>query len=142
MMKHYVLGLVFDANANQLLLIEKLRPEWQAGRWNGIGGKIEEGETPLEAMQRESTEEINRNYIFEHRITFTCPGGTVFVFVTHSNENNHIYYEQVEDEKLAVFPLSGLPVGLMNNMKWIIPLCLANVQFPIMIEQLCLGVDG
>ena len=41
-------------------MIEKKRgPEGVAGRWNGVGGKVEEGETPAEAMVRECFEETS-----------------------------------------------------------------------------------
>jgi 8-oxo-dGTP pyrophosphatase MutT (NUDIX family) len=65
--KRYVLGFVFDARLEHggreqapptsVLLIRKARPEWQAGRFNGIGGKLEVAETPEEAMAREAREE-------------------------------------------------------------------------------------
>lgn len=38
-------------------LVEKRHPEWQAGWLNGIGGSIEAGETPIEALRREFVEE-------------------------------------------------------------------------------------
>ena len=44
---------------NASLLISKKRPAWQAGMLNGIGGKIEPGENPLQAMIRECKEECN-----------------------------------------------------------------------------------
>lgn len=53
----YVLGFMFDHEEKHVLLIWKNRPKWQAGKLNGIGGKIEAGETPLQAMEREFTEE-------------------------------------------------------------------------------------
>jgi hypothetical protein len=53
----YVLGFCFDDDCEKVLLIEKRRPAWQAGRLNGIGGKIEAGETPAQAMVREFAEE-------------------------------------------------------------------------------------
>lgn len=54
-MKNYVVGFAF--NDNHVLLIEKKRPSWQKGSYNGIGGHIEEGETPKAAMVREFEEE-------------------------------------------------------------------------------------
>lgn len=54
---NYVCGLIFSADRARILLIEKRRPAWQAGRLNGIGGKIEDGETPAAAMARELAEE-------------------------------------------------------------------------------------
>lgn len=56
-MTEYVNGFMFSLNRNNLLLIEKNRPEWQKGKLNGIGGKIEEGEKPVDAMVREFEEE-------------------------------------------------------------------------------------
>ena len=51
----YVVGFVFCQEA--VLLIRKARPKWQAGKLNGVGGKIEPGELPLAAMVRECREE-------------------------------------------------------------------------------------
>ena len=42
---------------NQILLAMKKRG-FGEGRYNGVGGKLEEGETPEEAMLRETKEEI------------------------------------------------------------------------------------
>lgn len=82
-MKHYVMGFVFNKTRNRVLLVKKKRPEWQAGKWNGIGGKIDDTDiSPLAAMQREGYEEIANHYNWEHCVTFVCPGGTVFVYRT------------------------------------------------------------
>jgi 8-oxo-dGTP pyrophosphatase MutT (NUDIX family) len=56
-MKRYVVGFCFDFNHENVLLICKNRPDWQAGRLNGLGGKIEDGESPLTAVGREFAEE-------------------------------------------------------------------------------------
>jgi 8-oxo-dGTP pyrophosphatase MutT (NUDIX family) len=53
----YVLGIMFSENEKKVLVIWKSRPAWQVDKLNGIGGKIEEGETPIEAMHREFREE-------------------------------------------------------------------------------------
>lgn len=137
-MKHYVLGLIFDVDSSHVLLIKKERPDWMKGRWNGIGGKIEKDETPYDAMKRECQEEISCSYNFEHKITFTCPGGTVYVFAATSR--GPISFEQTEDEELVIWLLKHLPEKIMGNLKWIIPLCLSSVQTPVMINQHNLGV--
>lgn len=56
-MKRYVVGFMFDNDMNRVCMIRKNRPDWQAGLINGIGGKIDGTETPLEAMVREFQEE-------------------------------------------------------------------------------------
>lgn len=55
--KEYVLGFAIDPFNNRILLIQKNKPEWQAGKYNGIGGKVEPGEFPTLAMVREFKEE-------------------------------------------------------------------------------------
>lgn len=138
-MKHYVLGLIFNKSSENILLIEKLRPEWQKFRWNGIGGKIEEGETPNDAIHREANEEVGRSYVFEHVITFTCPGGTVYVYKSIFPEED-IPFKQIEDENLSIWSLDDLPISMMGNLRWLIPLSLAAVAFPIYVHQKTLGV--
>jgi len=142
-MGHYVLGLVFSKSRGKILLIEKKRPKWQAGRWNGIGGKIEQNESPIGAMQREALEETGHSFLYKHVITFVCPGGTVFVFeaITCATNADYIPFEQVEDGRLEVFDLDNLPTNMMGNLRWIIPLSLASVYHPILIQQKTLGVE-
>lgn len=53
----YVAGLMFSPNGRAVALIRKERPDWMKGKLNAIGGKIEEGESPYEAMVREFKEE-------------------------------------------------------------------------------------
>jgi mutator protein MutT len=62
-MTEYVLGLkwtkdVCYSQKEYGIFILKDRPAWQAGKLNLPGGKIEEGETPEQAMRREFLEEI------------------------------------------------------------------------------------
>lgn len=53
-MKRYVLG--FYLTPAGVVLIRKQR-RWGGDVWNGIGGKIEDGERPIDAMVREFYEE-------------------------------------------------------------------------------------
>lgn len=59
-MTHYALGFIFRREEGQLvdvLLERKQRPSWQAGKLNGVGGKVEKGESYLDTMRRECKEE-------------------------------------------------------------------------------------
>lgn len=51
------LTLLFLLRDNQILLAMKKRG-FGAGRWNGVGGKLDEGETVEQALVRECEEEI------------------------------------------------------------------------------------
>jgi len=53
----YALGFLFSKDKEKVVLIKKTKPEWQAGFLNGVGGKVEQGETYVEAMIREFEEE-------------------------------------------------------------------------------------
>jgi 8-oxo-dGTP diphosphatase len=55
----YVVGFLFSKDFRLVALIRKMKPAWQAGLLNGIGGKIEAGESTLDAMIREFHEEAN-----------------------------------------------------------------------------------
>lgn len=135
-MKHYVLGFIFNETKDRVLLVKKKRPIWQAGRWNGIGGKIEDDdESPIFAMNREGHEETNyRCFDFVHCITFVCPGGTVYVYKGNSGVNG-IPFKQVEDERLKVWSLNELPANIDSDLRWIIPVCLSTIQFPLLVQQ-------
>lgn len=62
--KHYVLGFAFNNAVDHVVLIHKNRPQWQAGKINGIGGKVEPGEIPIFSMQREFYEETGIETVF------------------------------------------------------------------------------
>ncbi len=126
-MKHYVLGFVFNKTRDRVLLVQKQKPKWMRGRWNGIGGKVEAGETPMEAMMREGHEETHFRYLWRRGGTFICPGGTVFVFFAFYNKAE-IPFQQVEDEPLMVFGIDSLPGAVMRNLRYLIPLCLSTVD--------------
>lgn len=48
---------MFNGPLGEVALIRKNKPVWQAGKLNGIGGKIEGDEAPIAAMIREFNEE-------------------------------------------------------------------------------------
>lgn len=53
----YCLGFITDEEGSHVLLMEKRRPSWQAGQFNGVRGKVEGQETAHDAMIRECQEE-------------------------------------------------------------------------------------
>lgn len=91
-MKRYVIGFMFDYNIQNVVLIEKNRPAWQAGRLNGVGGHIEKYEKPIDAMIREFYEETNTKTMKEdwkHVLTLRFKYKTIELFAS----NSITYYE-------------------------------------------------
>lgn len=59
-MTSYVLGFLFEREGRLVWLLRKGRgPSHLIGKYTGIGGKVEPGETTAEAMRREAREEAD-----------------------------------------------------------------------------------
>lgn len=121
----FVVGFMFNKNRDVLLLIKKNRPEWQKGLLNGIGGRIEKGESPEEAMKREGIEETNLSPKWIHKgvmrginndgARFEC-----HIFYAYSDIVYH--FEQKEDEQLGLFdPKNINPQETIANVNFLIP---------------------
>lgn len=105
---------------NQTLMLHRVKKEndMHKGKWNGLGGKLESGESPEECAVREVKEESGldvRNPRFKGVLTFPAFSKNedwyVFLFVIHdfagaliedSAEGN---LEWIDDDKLFDLPL-------------------------------------
>lgn len=127
-MKHYVVGFLYQPIDGKwhVALVKKNKPIWQKGLWNGIGGKIEEGESPENAIVREFKEETGINstrHFWRLKAILACPGGTVFFFAARS-ECRKLPSENDNGEHLAWREVENLPKNIITNLKWFVPLCL------------------
>lgn len=122
----YVVGFLFNTDLD-VLLIRKNRPEWQAGKLNGIGGKIEDGEEPLEAMVREFEEEAGVRWPNWHNVA-VLNGTKSEVHVFYSYSNTAFWNaETQESEPLERWNVANsTPEGAVPNLKWLIPAILNN----------------
>ena len=125
----YVAGFMFDATNAEVALIEKQRPEWQKGRLNGIGGKIEEGETPHQAMVREFEEEAGLKteesdwHLFCSLVGEDGSWQVDFFSCNSDIENLRNVLTQITDERLAIVPVKYIDNwNVMSNLKWLIPM--------------------
>ncbi len=123
-MTRYVLGFIFDASAERVLLIEKQRPLWQAGKLNGIGGKIETKEKPVAAMVREAFEEchlFSKVHDWLPVATLKHVDWNIEVFTTAHTQNPHLLQTKT-DEFVSWVDLKKLPSNIVPNLLWLIPL--------------------
>jgi 8-oxo-dGTP diphosphatase len=117
-MQPYVLGFAFDHSGTRVLLIQKKRPAFQAGRWNGVGGKIEPGEAPVEAMVREFAEETGLIWPSgQWQAAGTYGDGVHFEIHLFGTQGDIQAAQSLTDEAVAVHLLSNLAnLDLVNDV--------------------------
>lgn len=83
---NYVAGFLFNQDQTHVALVEKQKPDWQRGKLNAIGGKIEGDEDPFDAMVREFREETGAT-VTEWRLfcTLRYRGGEIYFFTAIGN---------------------------------------------------------
>lgn len=140
-MKDYVLGFVFDLREKQVLLIEKLKPDWQKGFLNGIGGKVEpEDDTLVDAMTREFKEEATAQIAPMAWSNFCtmkgrkCPDGDwnvyCYYYVIPALSGVKKEVSKAESEQILWVPLSkirsaeGDDSRLLGNIPWLVGMAL------------------
>ena len=138
---NYVCGYMFSPDKSLVALIWKNRPDWQKGKLNGIGGKIEPEDViknrfnaALQAMQRK---------FFEETGVKTSPNDwELFVTVgSHPNTPNEfkqdeVYYfrsfsaniysiRRTTDEVPFVIPVKDVVLyPQVNHNQWLLPMAL------------------
>jgi 8-oxo-dGTP diphosphatase len=123
-----VLGFRFN-EAGEVLLIRKAKPPWQAGKVNGIGGKVEPGETIHQAMAREFREETTIDTTPEdwrHVLTMTGPhehDPDPWIVDVFTSTGTVAGAKGSDDEPVFTSEVPYLPRSAMYNLRWLIPLC-------------------
>jgi len=125
----YTVGFLFSTDADpRVVLIKKTHPDWQAGKLNGIGGKMAMTESPLECMIREFKEEAGveiKNW--EHFATITDKiNFEVYFFRAFHPMYLLMECRTMTDEEIWTSCVSQLPHNVIENLKWLIPLALSK----------------
>lgn len=119
----YVLSRPIKRRINQ-----KLKPKWQSGLYNGIGGKIEHDESPYEAIAREFQEETGvetKPDEWKLYVTLTRPDIYRVYFLCMISDKVH-NIRTTEEEIVKLLPCDALPKNVIHNLRWLIPLALIN----------------
>lgn len=111
-MLKYTLCLI--RNGDQFLLLNRLKKP-QMGTWNGVGGKIESGETPLESVIRETFEETG---ILLKELTYA---GNVIFKSNEGREGMYLFVADLPEGSLLETPL-GTAEGILDwkPVDWIL----------------------
>src|SRR5690348_8536530 len=105
----YTVAFIFSEDLSKVLLVKKERPAWQKGFLNGIGGKIENGESSLECIKREVNEEaglIIKNFEYVGQINGS--EYSVDVFTSRLPYDEIMKGKTLTDEKIGVYNLYSL----------------------------------
>ena len=127
-MIRYVAGFLFRKNNTEVALVEKQRPKWQKGLHNGIGGKIELGESPEEALVREFREETGWTTTESAWTKYHIINGDDWcVYFYYSFDGDSAVLETVETEIIKWVPVVDVytnKLTIIHNLKELIQLAL------------------
>jgi 8-oxo-dGTP pyrophosphatase MutT (NUDIX family) len=127
-MKHYVCGFLFNVEADpiQVMLIRKNRPTFQVGKANGIGGHIESGETPIQAMVREFKEEADLLILdWEKDSILTGKDFEVHFFHAMAGHAEFSAARSMTDEKIEIHSVDNVRrINPVNNLPFLVNLAL------------------
>jgi 8-oxo-dGTP diphosphatase len=128
---NYVAGFMFSADKRHVALIKKSKPDWQKGKLNGIGGKIEDNETASEAMAREFWEETGWDeeaQNWNHFLTMKGTGWSVIFFCIVGDLEQLVTQEE---EPIVVIEVSSVTADrtddMIENLPWLIPLAIDSM---------------
>lgn len=128
----YVVGFLFDKSLNLVVLIEKQSPEWQKDKWNGVGGKIEADETPLDAMIREFKEEAGMDVTdWKQYCTIHGHNSEIHFFYSVHTAEHLMGVKTMTKEQLGIWSLARVSMWnfpLLPNIRWILPMALVAIK--------------
>ncbi|EAD2801039.1 8-oxo-dGTP diphosphatase [Listeria monocytogenes] len=128
----YKYTLCFIQRADEILLLNRQKSPWM-GSWNGVGGKIEQGEALLESIKREITEETgisSKDYEIRDigEMKWFVDGenlGGMYLFLATLPDNYTYPTPRATDEGILDFKkrawiLNPENTGVVNNLPYII----------------------
>jgi 8-oxo-dGTP diphosphatase len=126
----YTYTLAFVYYNDQFLMLNRIKQPW-LGMWNGLGGKIKIGETPLKSIKRELSEEMNESLDHASIIDvgvltwndFDAEGQGIHLFKVNLNKPFEMTYpiatrEGVLDLKPLDWIINPNNLGVATNIKY------------------------
>ena len=134
----FVLGFLFDQQKKNFIGIIKTHPEWMKGKINGVGGRINEGESIADAMQREFLEETGSSiHQWIVRGEMCCPDSHVYLLsCVARTPKEFLFVHSMTEEEVCYISAEELPYEkILPNLAWIVPLLLDDDVTYFQIED-------
>lgn len=118
----YVVGFLYSHDLSSVVLIRKKRPESQRGRLNGVGGKVQPGETARSAMTREFKEEAGLHVsAWKRMVCLTGPHFDVHFFCSRWGSLAEVSSQT--DEQIEIHACcKRLPGTIISDLAWLVPM--------------------
>ncbi len=126
----YSVGFMFNEDKTQVALVRKTRPEWQAGKLNGPGGKVESGETYDQTMSREFEEEVGGETNPEDWNLFMVMSGKDFIIHFFTMVGDLTKLLTVGDEELVIEDVKNIHLAradMIDNLPWTVGMALDHI---------------
>lgn len=121
-MTGYVAGFLFDDCMEYVALVRKLKPRWQNGRLNAIGGKIEYEESPDDAMHREFQEETGMGIVpWKPLCVLRGANWVVHFYYQVAEYSTLAALKSMEAEQIEIHKASYFK-EMLPNLEWLIPM--------------------
>lgn len=119
------LGFLFTPDFKKVLLIKKQKPAFHKDKLNGLGGKVEPGETTLECMVREVEEESGlitqgKNWHKVGKLEWEEWDVVMFAGIYQGKTSNL----KNPPEEVTWYLAKKIPENVVSNLNWMIPLCI------------------
>lgn len=126
-MKRYTIGIMFNYQGQEVLLIQKTKPEWQKGLLNAPGGKVEEGEIAEECIVREFRKEtglITEGENWMHMGQLINADEYKVDVLTCMYKPEFGQPTSLTEEIVSWVKTSNLPRHCVPNLNWLVPAAL------------------
>jgi 8-oxo-dGTP pyrophosphatase MutT (NUDIX family) len=128
----FTMGFIFSPDLQEVYLIRKTHPEWQAGKLNGVGGHREVAETFGVCMIREAYEESGYKGSFTHFATLYGPSLRCLVYYSVM-QKGQLAPETREKEQIETVRLSNILSDadqMITSLPWLILAAVSHISHP------------
>jgi 8-oxo-dGTP diphosphatase len=131
----FVLALLYSVDRRHVVLMRRMRPAWQAGRVNALGGRLQPGESAAAVARREVREECGVD-VAEWREVLVWDDAEYVMHVMRGVSEQALEARTIEDQEVFLADVRALPHNVIDNLRWLVPFALdADVAFPIAVRS-------